>query len=76
MEAMHLTPQRDLGRELPSIEEVLEDPSASAWLRSSLSAALNRDPVDAANDAEVLVQLLQRRCQNLLGVIHERNTHE
>lgn len=58
-------PERD--HDLPSIDAVLRDPSASAWLRTSLSAALDRDPVDAANEAEVLAQLLDRRCQEVLG---------
>jgi hypothetical protein len=51
---------------LPSIEEILADPSASFWLRNALLAALSRDPVDAANEAEVLVRLLDRRCREVL----------
>lgn len=52
--------------ELPTIEEVLLDPSASFWLKAALRSALARDPVDAANDAEVLVLLLDRRCRSML----------
>lgn len=48
------------------IEQVLADPAASFWLKGALSSALDRDPVDAANDAEVLAQLLDRRCQEIL----------
>jgi hypothetical protein len=48
------------------IEQVLADPAASFWLKEALSSALDRDPVDAANDAEVLAQLLDRRCQEIL----------
>lgn len=51
---------------LPSIEEMLADPFASFWLRNALLAALSRDPVDAANDAEVLARLLDRRCREIL----------
>jgi hypothetical protein len=51
--------QADIGR-------VLEDPAASYWLKEALRSALSRDPVDAANDAEVLYDLLQRRCLELL----------
>lgn len=51
---------------LPSIEEILADPSASFWLRNALLAALSRDPVDAANDAEVLARLLDRRCREIV----------
>jgi hypothetical protein len=50
--------KNDLPDDLPSIEEVLRDPAASLWLRNALRAALVRDPVDAANDAEVLARLL------------------
>ena len=35
------------------IEQVLGDPAASFWLKDALRSALDRDPVDAANDAEV-----------------------
>jgi hypothetical protein len=53
--------------EPPQIEEVLRDPAASFWLRHALNSALARDPVDAANDAEVLARLLDRRCRQILG---------
>jgi hypothetical protein len=49
------------------IEDVLRDPAASFWLRDSLRSALPRDPVDAANDAEVLACLLEERCRLALG---------
>ena len=52
--------------ELPTIEELLRDPSASFWLKAALRSALARDPVDAANDAEVLALLLHRRCRSML----------
>ena len=52
--------------ELPTIEEVLRDSSASFWLKAALRSALALDPVDAANDAEVLARLLDRRCRSML----------
>lgn len=52
---------------LPSIEDVLGDPGASFWLKNSLHTALARDPVDAANDADVLARLLDRRCREILN---------
>lgn len=61
----------DLPDDLPSIEEVLRDPAASLWLRNALRAALVRDPVDAANDAEVLARLLDRRCRSILSQFDE-----
>ena len=35
-------------------EEILEDPSASDWLKGALRSAIERDPVDALNDALVI----------------------
>ncbi len=63
--------KNDLPVDLPSIEEVLHDPAASLWLRTALRAALVRDPVDAANDAEVLARLLDRRCRSILSQFNE-----
>jgi len=45
-----------------TIEDVLRDFAASQWLKTALRTALDRDPVDAANDAEVLARLLAERC--------------
>jgi hypothetical protein len=52
--------------ELPSIEQVLADHAASFWVRSALRMALTRDPVDAANDAEFVARLLDRKCREIL----------
>jgi 3'-phosphoadenosine 5'-phosphosulfate (PAPS) 3'-phosphatase len=51
----------------PSVEQVLADPAASSWIKQALESALPRDPVDAANDAEVLARLLDSRCRRILG---------
>jgi hypothetical protein len=56
--------------ELPEIAAVLHDPAASCWLKIYLWSALPRDPVDAANDAEVLALLLERRCGDILSGHH------
>jgi hypothetical protein len=40
---------------------VTEDAATSGWLKSALVEAINRDPVDAAGDAEVLSRILQLR---------------
>jgi hypothetical protein len=53
--------------DLPRIDEVLDDPAASLWLKAALRSALSRDPVDAANDADVLATLLDGRCYSMLG---------
>lgn len=52
--------------ETPTPDAALRDPAASRWFRSSLEAALDRDPVDAANEAEVLYRVLDRRAQHVL----------
>lgn len=54
------------GRPLPSIQEILEDPAASCWLKHALRSALLLDPVDAANDAEVLSLVLAQHCRSML----------
>ena len=46
---------------VPTIDEVLADFSASHWIKDALRSALNRDPVDAANDAAFLCALLNKR---------------
>ena len=51
---------------LPSIEVILADLATSGWMKNALLGALSRDPVDAANDAELLYRLLGARCDNIL----------
>lgn len=41
----------------PHIQEVLDDPAGSNWLRSAIRSAMQRDPVDVANDLDVLILL-------------------
>jgi hypothetical protein len=41
--------------------KVTEDPAASGWLKNALLEAINRDPVDAAGDAELLFKILKLR---------------
>ena len=45
----------------PTVEEVMRDRAASQWLKSALRSALERDPVDALNDAFVLAAVLEDR---------------
>jgi hypothetical protein len=53
--------------DLPGIDEVLADPAASHWLKTALRSALHRDPVDAANDSEILARLLKELCDRILS---------
>lgn len=46
---------------IPNVEEILRDPEISPWLRSALTGALNRDPVDAAADATLLASVLDQK---------------
>jgi hypothetical protein len=41
--------------------QVTEDPAASDWLKNALLETINRDPVDAAQDAEALYRILKLR---------------
>ena len=49
-------------------EEILDDPSASDWLKGALRSALERDPVDALNDALVLAATLEERLRAALDL--------
>lgn len=53
------------------VTEVLADPAASHWLRQSLERALERDPVDALNDALVLASVLDAQLRATLGLRDE-----
>lgn len=48
------------------IEQILLGPETSPWLRMALTAALERDPIDAAADAAVLVKVLDSRVASML----------
>ena len=52
----------------PEGEEILDDPSASDWLKGALRSALDRDPVDALNDALVLAAALEQRLRAALDL--------
>ncbi|AIW22497.1 hypothetical protein F0267_28295 [Vibrio coralliilyticus] len=40
---------------------VLADPACSFWIKKQLEATKQRDPIDALNDAELLVAILKQR---------------
>lgn len=53
---------------VPSDDEIrfmLKDPSLSYWLVNAMTTALERDPVDAANDAGLLSIILDKRVTTL-----------
>lgn len=50
----------------PTITEVLESPCTHNYLKDALRVFLTKDPVDAANDAELLATLMRQRVGNFL----------
>lgn len=59
----------DLDRvpQAPTVDDLMADPSVSRFLKLTLDAWLFRDPVDAANDADLLAAVLGRRADEMLG---------
>jgi hypothetical protein len=49
-------------------EKLLLSPTVSVWLKAALQEALKRDPVDVANDATVLANVLNARADAQLAV--------
>lgn len=49
----------------PSVEQIINDPATSFWLKKALIEAVERDPLDALNDAVVLSRILQDRFDSL-----------
>jgi hypothetical protein len=53
--------------------KVSKDPAASDWLKVALIQAINRDPIDAARDAELLSNILQLRAAAVTPVSRSSN---
>ena len=51
-----------------SVKAVMEDRTSSLWLQSALRTALERDPVDALNDALVLAAALEAQLRTVFGL--------
>lgn len=49
------------------IQQLLDSPSTSYWLKTALRALLERDPLDAASDAEVLADVMGARMNEILS---------
>ena len=49
-------------------EHVIADEATSFWLKSALQTALERDPVDALNDAIILATTLEMRLRFVLDL--------
>ncbi|UXL41062.1 hypothetical protein N7D90_24340 (plasmid) [Pseudomonas fragi] len=50
------------------IKDLMVSPAASLWIKQALKSALSRDYIDAANDADLLLDLLDRRATEKLGL--------
>lgn len=48
------------------VARIEADFAASYWLKDAIRAAMNRDILDALNDAETLVAVLRTRCNEIL----------
>ena len=55
--------------QVPSIEEVLYEPSVHTIVKDHILAYLEKDPVDAMFDARLVADLMEQRCNNILGII-------
>jgi hypothetical protein len=51
-----------------SVQSLLTDGTSSEWLKSALETALQRDPVDALNDALLLAGVLEERLRLLFDL--------
>lgn len=49
------------------ILELIEQPTTSYWLKEALSKALGRDCLQAADEAQLMAQLLERRRRRIMG---------
>jgi len=45
------------------LKDILEDPTASTWLKRAAVEAVKRDPVDAVHDAQFLAEWLRMRLE-------------
>jgi hypothetical protein len=61
-----LLPQKKIGVKKMRIEQILENPSVSNWLKTALVSALDRDPEDVAHDARLLSLVLSANAENVL----------
>lgn len=50
-----------------NLNEILEDPGISYWLKDAIKTAYERDPVDALHDARRLLQLLGERYTQIVN---------
>jgi len=60
-------PNKDTAASIDAELRALKNgPATSRWLSAGIATAMTRDPIDAANDAEILADLLKRRADAIL----------
>jgi hypothetical protein len=57
------------------IDNVINDPAGSFWLKGCLAGALTRDPIDVINDLSVLNRLLKEWCKEMNAVAERMFNH-
>ena len=60
-----------MNEEVLTAAQVLEDPATSWWLKEAVQMGLQRDPVDALNDAIALAAVMDSRLRAQLGLDEE-----
>ena len=50
-----------------NLNEILEDPGVSYWLKDAIKTAYERDPVDALHDARRLLKMLAERYTRIVN---------
>ena len=50
-----------------NLNEILEDPGISYWLKDAIKTAYERDPVDALHDARRLLKMLAERYTRIVN---------
>jgi hypothetical protein len=50
-----------------NLNEILEDPGTSCWLKDAIKTAYERDPVDALQDARRLLKMLAERYTQIVN---------
>lgn len=66
-QVFHSIENKDKAAIAPTINEVLDSKWASAWLKDAIRSALLRDPVDAANDCDLLNILVAKHTDHILA---------
>lgn len=62
----------DLTKANQQIDWVLQHPDMSLWLKTTLKAALQRDPLAVSNDLELLNCVLRPWCETSMPVTMEQ----